>query len=147
MVDLETGVDATVEADANGENGQCESTIAASVGGCNQGETRSVLTNAVDDLTRGHQGEAFRADHPVSHNGNEHGEQPHGQVGQRAEQTVRLEREAEHLLHVSRQLRHQCLVTVVVTHVCEQNRVEWQRLHDSLEGNWRALQGKKRKNH
>jgi len=139
VVDLEAGVDASVQAHSNGEDGQGQSSITARVRGGDQGDARTVLANTVDHLPGGRVRESLRADHPIGDHRDEHGEEPHGQVGQGTEQTVRLQGEAEHLLHVGGQFGHQGLIAVVVTHVGKQDGVEGQRLHDGLEGNGRAL--------
>lgn len=94
MVDLEARVDAAIEANANREYGQRQGAIAARVRGGNQSQAGSILANAVDDLPGGRQREAVRADQPIRNHRNEHGEQPHGQVGQGAEQAVGLQGEA-----------------------------------------------------
>lgn len=47
--------------------------------------------------------------------------------------TYLLDRKPEHLLHVGRQLGHQRFVAVVLTHVGEQNGVEWKRSKDGFE--------------
>jgi len=139
VVDLEAGVDASVQAHSNGEDRQGQSPIAARVRGGNQGDARTVLANTVDHLPGGRVRESLRADHPIGHQEDDQQEGPHGQVGQGTEQTVRLQGEAEHLLHVGGQFGHQGLIAVVVTHVGKQNGVEGQRLHNGLERNGRAL--------
>lgn len=90
MVDLEARVDAAVEADTDGQQADRQPGTAAGVGGGDEGHSRAELADAVDDFARDRVVEAVRRDHPVGHVGDQHGEEPHGQVGQRRYETVLL---------------------------------------------------------
>uniref|UniRef100_A0A182JM67 Uncharacterized protein n=1 Tax=Anopheles atroparvus TaxID=41427 RepID=A0A182JM67_ANOAO len=107
VVDLEPGIDATVKAHTNGQNGDGEPTAAAGVGRDDQCNRRPVLADAVGDLARPGVGDTAGREHPVRYPADHDREQPHRQLG------------------------HQGLVAVVLTQMRQQDRVERHRLGDA----------------
>lgn len=88
MVDFETGVDATVEADTDGQDGHRQRPVTAGVGSDDERNRRPILTDAVRDLAGEGVREATRGQHPIGHPADSDREDPHGQVGQGREGSV-----------------------------------------------------------
>ena len=78
MVNLEARVDTAVESDTDGEETYGKPGAAARVGGGDEGNGRSELTDTVDYLAGARVVEPTGRDHPVGHVGDQHGEDPHG---------------------------------------------------------------------
>lgn len=88
MVDLEAGVDTTVQTHADGQQSDGQCSIASGIRGNDQAHSWAVLANTVDDLSRRSVRESIGVDHVISHERNGHRENPHRNVGQSREETV-----------------------------------------------------------
>lgn len=130
VVHLEPGVDASVEPQAHGQHGHGGGGVAARVRRDAQTDRRAVLTDTVDDLAHLCVVEAAAGQHPVGHHRDEHGEEPHAQVGQRGYEAVILDGEVQNLPHEGGQLGHERLVAVVLPHVRQHDGPERHRLQD-----------------
>lgn len=88
MINFETGIDATVEADADGEDGNGQPLVASGVGRSDQCNSRPELADAVYDLSCDSVIESSGRYHPIGHVRDHHREYPHGKVRQRRDNTV-----------------------------------------------------------
>lgn len=72
MVDFETGIYASVETKADGQNGYGQPNVASGERGNDQSDRRPELTNAVDDFTCGRMAESAGGYHIIGHVRDEH---------------------------------------------------------------------------
>ena len=88
MVNLETGVDTSIQADTDGQNGHRQGAAAAGVGRDDQRNSRTVLTDTIGQLARERVREASRRQHPIRNPAYSDREDPHRQVRQRRQSSV-----------------------------------------------------------
>lgn len=82
MIHFEPGIYTAVQSNADRQNGHGQPGIASRVrSGC-EGDRGPELSYTVHDFSRERVIESAAGDHPVGHVRDQHGEYPHGQVGE-----------------------------------------------------------------
>jgi len=123
VVDLEAGVDGSIQAHADDEDKAGEPQAVVDKAHGDQGHGGSILAQTVHQLADNGDG-TVPPDEAVGQYAKQNGQDPHGQVGQRGYQTIGLDVHIQDSIHIGGQHGHQRFIAIVLTRMGHQNGIK-----------------------